>query len=86
MGAGAQRVSSEALETLRIEAGIPRFGADMDETNIPLECGIEGRAVSYTKGCYVGQEVLNRIHTLGHVNPETKSRFHCGRIPSSAVP
>lgn len=57
-----------AFETARIEAGIPRFGADMDERNIPLECGIEARAVSYTKGCYIGQEVINRIHSIGHVN------------------
>jgi folate-binding protein YgfZ len=59
---------AEALEVARIEAGIPRFGVDMDETNFPQECGIEERAVSYTKGCYIGQEVLNRIHTMGHVN------------------
>jgi len=62
----------EALETARIEAGIPRFGLDMDETNLPHECGIEGRAVSYTKGCYIGQEVLNRVHTMGHVNRELR--------------
>ena len=42
----------------------------MDETNIPLECGIGARAVSYTKGCYIGQEVINRIHSIGHVNRE----------------
>jgi folate-binding protein YgfZ len=59
-----------AFETARIEAGIPRFGVDMDETNLPLECGIEARAVSYAKGCYIGQEVLNRIHSIGHVNRE----------------
>jgi folate-binding protein YgfZ len=40
----------------------------MDETNFPQECGVEARAVSYNKGCYIGQEVLNRIHTMGHVN------------------
>jgi len=57
-----------ALETARIEAGIPRFGMDMDETNLPMECPIQDRAVSYTKGCYIGQEVLNRVHTMGHVN------------------
>jgi len=62
----------QAFEMARIEAGIPRFGVDMDESNIPLECGIETRAVSYTKGCYIGQEVLNRIHTLGHVNQELR--------------
>jgi folate-binding protein YgfZ len=61
-----------ALEIARIEAGIPRFGADMDESNIPLECGIESRAVSYKKGCYIGQEVINRIHTIGHVNKELR--------------
>lgn len=60
----------QALETTRIEAGIPRFGVDMDESNFPQECGIEDHAVSYTKGCYIGQEVLNRIHTMGHVNRE----------------
>src|SRR5438045_9778697 len=54
----------------RIEQGIPRFGLDMDETNFPQECGIEERAVCYNKGCYIGQEILNRIHTLGHVNRE----------------
>jgi folate-binding protein YgfZ len=61
-----------AFETVRIEAGIPRFGIDMDETNLPLECGIEGRAVSYDKGCYIGQEVINRIHSIGHVNKELR--------------
>ncbi|MGD1090180.1 MAG: aminomethyltransferase family protein, partial [Verrucomicrobiota bacterium] len=61
-----------AFETARIEAGIPRFGADMDETNIPLECGIESRAVSYNKGCYIGQEVINRIHSVGHVTRELR--------------
>ena len=57
-----------AFETARVEAGIPRFGQDMDESNLPLECGIEARAISYRKGCYIGQEVINRIHSLGHVN------------------
>ncbi len=65
---GGRLCGWQALETARIEAGIPRFGLDMDETNFPQECGIEGRAVSYGKGCYIGQEVLNRIHTMGHMN------------------
>ena len=55
----------QALETVRIEAGIPRFGADMDETNLPPETGIESRAISYSKGCYIGQEVIARIRTYG---------------------
>ncbi len=57
-----------AFEAARIEAGVPRYGADMDEANLPLECGIEARAISYNKGCYIGQEVINRIHSIGHVN------------------
>lgn len=59
-----------AFEIARIEAGIPRYGADIDESNIPLECGIEAAAVSYSKGCYIGQETINRIHSIGHVNRE----------------
>ncbi len=69
---GGCACGSTAFEIARIEAGIPRFGADMDETNIPLECGIEARAVSYQKGCYIGQEVINRIHSIGHVNRELR--------------
>jgi folate-binding protein YgfZ len=69
---GGRAVGWQAFETARIEAGIPRFGADMDETNIPLECGIESRAVTYNKGCYIGQEVINRIHSVGHVNKELR--------------
>ncbi len=61
-----------AFEIARVEAGVPRFGSDMDETNIASECGIEARAISYTKGCYIGQEVLNRIHSIGHVNRELR--------------
>jgi folate-binding protein YgfZ len=69
---GGRACGWQAFETARIEAGIPRFGADMDETNLPLECGIENRAVSYHKGCYIGQEVINRIHSFGHVTKELR--------------
>lgn len=64
---GARFCGWEAFEMARIEAGIPRFGADMDETNLPPEAGLEGRAISYTKGCYTGQEVIARIRTYGQV-------------------
>jgi len=70
---GGRACGGRAFETARIEMGIPRFGADMDETNIPLECGLEARAITYTKGCYIGQEVINRIHSVGHVNRELRS-------------
>jgi folate-binding protein YgfZ len=69
---GGRACGWDAFEMARIEAGVPRFGADMDEGNIPLECGIEARAVSYNKGCYIGQEVINRIHSIGHVNKELR--------------
>ena len=58
----------EALDLARVEAGIPRFGVDMDETNLAPEACLEARAISYTKGCYVGQEVLNRLRTFAEVN------------------
>ncbi|MDE3066061.1 MAG: aminomethyltransferase family protein [Verrucomicrobiota bacterium] len=67
---GGRAAGWTAFEAARIEAGIPRFGADMDETNLPLECGIEAGAVSYRKGCYIGQEVINRIHSFGRVTKE----------------
>ena len=64
--AGAVPLGMMAAEALRIEAGTPRFGADMTDETIPLEAGIEGRAISMTKGCYVGQEVIIRILHRGH--------------------
>lgn len=79
---GGRACGWAAFETVRIENGIPRFGADMDETNIPLECGIEARAVSYTKGCYIGQEVVNRIHSIGRVNRELRGLKLADNLPA----
>ena len=59
-------LDSETAEAIRIEGGVPRFGRDMDEETIPLEAGIEGRAISFSKGCYVGQEVIIRVLHRGH--------------------
>jgi folate-binding protein YgfZ len=64
--AGARPVGYAALEILRIEAGVPRYGVDMDETNVVTETALD-EAVSYTKGCYVGQEIIARIKYRGHV-------------------
>ncbi len=64
---GGRACGWRALETARIEAGIPRFGAEMDGTNLPPEAGIDARAISYTKGCYTGQEVIARLRTYGQV-------------------
>jgi len=60
------RVGSDVAETLRIESGLPKFLVDMTEETIPLEAGIESRAISMTKGCYVGQEVIVRVLHRGH--------------------
>ncbi|HEY2904936.1 MAG TPA: glycine cleavage T C-terminal barrel domain-containing protein [Vicinamibacterales bacterium] len=62
----AVALDAEAAEALRIEAGVPVFGRDMDEDTIPLEAGIESRAISFSKGCYVGQEVIIRVMHRGH--------------------
>jgi len=58
---GALHASPKTLEAVRIEAGYPIFGVDMTHETIPLEAGIEDRAISMTKGCYVGQEVIIRV-------------------------
>jgi folate-binding protein YgfZ len=65
--AGARPVGHDALEVLRIEAGLPSYGTDATEQNVVLEVVDEPAAVSYTKGCYVGQEIIARIHWRGHV-------------------
>lgn len=77
---GARPVGFDAIEVLRLEAGVPRYGADFDEAHFPQEIGFDD-AVSYTKGCYLGQEVVARIHYRGHVNHQL-----CGlRIDGNVV-
>jgi folate-binding protein YgfZ len=58
---GAMPISAATADVTRVEGGVPEFGVDMDEHTIPLEAGIEDRAISLTKGCYVGQEVIIRV-------------------------
>lgn len=57
----------DAYNVARIESGIPRFGVDMDESIMPPEAGLEEIAISYSKGCYIGQEIISRIRTYGQV-------------------
>ena len=64
--AGARELDEATAEAVRIEAGVPLFGHDMDQETIPLEAGIESRAISFSKGCYVGQEVIIRVLHRGH--------------------
>jgi folate-binding protein YgfZ len=66
--AGARPVAPEAAEIVRVERGVPRYGVDMDDTTIPQEASINERAVSFTKGCYVGQETVARLYYRGKPN------------------
>jgi folate-binding protein YgfZ len=65
---GAQAISEQAAECVRIERGRPRYGVDIDESTIPQEAGLNERAVSFTKGCYVGQETVARLYYKGKPN------------------
>ena len=65
---GAQPIEEEAAECLRIERGVPRYGIDLDDSVIPQEAGLNERAVSFSKGCYVGQETVARLYYRGRPN------------------
>ena len=81
VGAGAERASAAAFETLRVEAGELAFGIDYGPESFPQESGDEG-AVSYTKGCYLGQEVVARLRWRGQAQ-----RIPCGlRFPATVPP
>ncbi len=83
LAAGAQPAGLAVWSILRIEAGRPVFGTDMDEDTIPPEAGIDARAIDHTKGCYTGQEVIVRIRDRGHVN-RTLRRLELGEVPTPA--
>ena len=78
---GLRPVGVRALEALRVEAGLPRFGAEYGPDTFPQESGID-EAVSYTKGCYLGQEVVARIHYRGQVNRLVRGLAFDGEPPS----
>ncbi len=61
-------ISDELAELLRIQAGIPRWGFELDENTLPAEAGLDRTHVDFHKGCYIGQEVISRIKSVGHVN------------------
>jgi tRNA-modifying protein YgfZ len=87
-GAGATRGGLAAWEIARIEAGRPEWGLDIDETTIPQEANFDDlHAISYTKGCYVGQETVARVHFRGHVNRHLRGlRFPGGDLPPYKTP
>ncbi|MBS1846191.1 MAG: folate-binding protein YgfZ [Actinobacteria bacterium] len=80
--AGAVEVSPEAVEIVRVEAGVPRFGAEMDAATMPAEAGIVEDAVSFTKGCYIGQETVARLHYKGKPNRHLRGL----RLSAAAAP
>ena len=86
--AGVVEIDAETAEAIRIEAGVPLFHRDMDEDTIPLEAGIETRAISFTKGCYVGQEVIVRVLHRGHGRVARKLvglRVDGDRVPAAGA-
>ena len=79
--AGFTELNEDALESLRILLGVPLWGAELDENTLTAEAGIESRAVNFSKGCYIGQEVVSRVRSVGHVN-----RHLCGLRALDASP
>jgi folate-binding protein YgfZ len=86
LAAGADAVSAAAAEILRVEAGTPRFGAEMGTATMPAEAGIVERAVSFTKGCYIGQETVARLHYKGRPNRHLRGlRLSAPAEPGAAL-
>ncbi len=78
---GAAWIGQEALDILRIEAGIPRYGTDVTEDNLLLEAALDSH-VSFTKGCYLGQEIVERVRSRGHVNRKLRGLLIDGAVPA----
>ena len=83
-GALEATVDPSELERMRIEAGTPLYGREIDDRVLPAEAGLVERAVSFTKGCYPGQEPIARLHYRGHVNRELRVlRLDGGELPGA---
>jgi folate-binding protein YgfZ len=79
---GGGPVGMDALNSVRLECGIPWFGLDYDDKQIPHEAGLEHSHISYEKGCYTGQEIVERVRSRGHVNRRlTELRFFSNEFP-----
>ncbi len=84
---GVEPGSAESFDALRIEAGWPVYGVDITEDNLAQEAGRTRQAISFTKGCYLGQEPIARLDALGHVNRELRGlRLAAGPIPPHGAP
>jgi folate-binding protein YgfZ len=79
---GAQPIAEPAAERLRVERGRPRYGLDLDDTTIPQEAGLNERAVSFTKGCYPGQETVARLYYKGKPNRHLRGLRLSVPVPS----
>ncbi|MEX2118752.1 MAG: glycine cleavage T C-terminal barrel domain-containing protein [Pirellulales bacterium] len=85
--AGAARCGAAALEMARVEAGFPWYGWDIDDRNLPQEVARDQLAISFVKGCYIGQETVARIDALGHVNRTLVGvRFFETQLPAAGTP
>lgn len=80
--AGAREVDPASAEVLRVQAGVPRYGVDLDDTVIPQEAALNERAVSFTKGCYVGQETVARLFYKGKPNRHLRGLLLSGPAAS----
>ena len=84
--AGAKATGHDAYETARVAAGIPRLGSDITSEHFPAEAGILDRAVSFTKGCYPGQETVARMRYRGHPNRTLHRLLVEGSLPAPDIP
>jgi folate-binding protein YgfZ len=84
LAAGGVPVGFDAYERLRVENGVPAFGRDFGRDHFPQESGLEEQAVSYTKGCYLGQEVIARIHYRGRANRAARRLLFSSASPPPA--
>jgi len=78
---GGGPIGYRALEALRLEAGVPWFGADFGQHHIPHEAALDQTHISYTKGCYTGQEIVERVRSRGHVNRRRTAFLFSGTEP-----
>jgi aminomethyltransferase len=83
-GCGGAPIGYRALNMLRLEAGVPWFGVDFDENQIPHEAALEKSHISYTKGCYTGQEIVERVRSRGHVNRRRTELAFASAVPPLA--
>ena len=81
---GRTLVDAALAETLRIEAGLPRWGYELDENTLPPEAGLDQTHIDYHKGCYIGQEVISRLRSVGHVNRQLTGFVAEGDAPLAA--